>query len=113
MATAVSIDMPIQTARRANLKALIDQLEADDVSTRQAQAVYLGRSVTARKLQAMLDGSHIDSLFAGHIEHVLLKPRGWMSDPRTCQEIQMAGRMASTSSGRLFFCDAMAFDMGW
>ncbi|MGN6482664.1 hypothetical protein [Luteibacter sp.] len=71
--------MPTQAARRANLRVVIEQLEQDGLSSREAQAHFLGEAVTARRLQAMLEGAYIDALFAGHIEHVLFKPRGWMS----------------------------------
>jgi hypothetical protein len=44
--------------------------------TRANQAGFLENAVTAIELQAMLDGAHIDALFAGHVEHVLFKPSG-------------------------------------
>jgi len=72
--------MTVQTARLENLRSVIRLLEEDGFGTRQAQVAYLGNAVTAVKLQAMLDGSHIDALFADHVEHVLFKPRGWMSE---------------------------------
>jgi hypothetical protein len=71
--------MKVQTARLNNLRAVIRLLEQDGLASREGQAVYLGRAVTARKLQAMLDGAHIHVLFAEHVEHALFKPRGWMS----------------------------------
>ncbi|MGF6492778.1 hypothetical protein ABIE56_000935 [Luteibacter sp. 621] len=71
--------MPTQAARLAKLRAVITVLEREGMSSRKAQARYLGNVVTPRRLQAMLDGGRIDALFAAHVEHVLLKPRGWMS----------------------------------
>ena len=71
--------MPVQAARLANLRSVIRLLEAEGLVTRQSQADYLDNAVTASRLQAMLDGSHIHTLFAEHVEHVLFKPRGWMS----------------------------------
>lgn len=72
--------MPTQAARVANLRAIIDLLEHDGLVSRQAQAQFFGDVVTARRLQSMLNGGHIDTLFAAHVEHVLFRPRGWMSE---------------------------------
>jgi hypothetical protein len=72
--------MPVQVVRRANLRSIIRLLEEDGLVTRESQAIFLENAVTAFKLQAMLDGARIDTLFAEHVEHVLLKPRGWMSE---------------------------------
>jgi hypothetical protein len=35
--------------------------------------------VTAKRLEAMLAGAYIPTLVAAHIEHVMFKPKGWMS----------------------------------
>lgn len=72
--------MPTQAARLAKLRAVIALLEREGLSSRRAQAQFLGNVVTPRRLQAMLDGGHINTLFAAHVEHVLSKPRGWMSE---------------------------------
>jgi hypothetical protein len=72
--------MPVQAARLANLRTVIRLLEEDGLLTRASQAEFLQNAVTAFKLQAMLDGAHIDASFADHVEHVLFNPRGWMSE---------------------------------
>lgn len=72
--------MPTQVARLAKLRAVVAKLEREGLSSPKAQARYLGDVVTQRRLQAMLEGGRIDTLFAAHVEHVLLKPRGWMSE---------------------------------
>ncbi|MET0936889.1 MAG: hypothetical protein ABWX83_12915 [Luteibacter sp.] len=79
---AVVSAMSVQSARLENLRALVRQLEEAGCVTRAEQARYLGCATTARRLQTMLDGGHIHSLFAGHVDFVLAKPRGWFS---TCQ----------------------------
>jgi hypothetical protein len=79
--------MPIQTARLANLRSVIRLLEQDGLVSRQAQVEFLDNPVTAEKLQTMLDGGHIGALFAEHVEHVLFKPRGWMSEVHTDEAI--------------------------
>ena len=71
--------MPIQTARFANLRRIIDALEQRGFLCRQSQANFLGTAASARALQSMLDGVPIPLLFAEHVEHLLSKPRGWMS----------------------------------
>ena len=71
--------MSVQNARRINLQRVLDQLERDGYATREAQALYIGGSATARRLDAMLAGADIAVLLATHVEHVLFKPRGWMS----------------------------------
>jgi hypothetical protein len=48
--------------------------------TRASQAAFLENVVAAIKLQAMLDGAHIETLFSEHVEHVLFRPSGWMSE---------------------------------
>jgi hypothetical protein len=73
--------MCVQAARRANLRNVIHLLELDGLSCREAQVQFLNNPVTAYKLQSMLDGAHIPTLFSTHVEHVLFKPRGWMSEP--------------------------------
>lgn len=75
--------MPFQAARHANLCAVIRLLEQDGLVTREAQVQFLGNPVTAFKLQAMLEGGWIGPMFAERVEHVLFKPRGWMSEVRT------------------------------
>lgn len=71
--------MSVQHARLENLRAVVLELEAAGHASREAQAAFLGGAVTPRCLQAMLDGAHIHALFAGHLEFILRKPRGWMS----------------------------------
>jgi 16S rRNA U516 pseudouridylate synthase RsuA-like enzyme len=83
--------MPVQAARLANLRSVIRLLEAEGLVTRQSQADYLDNAVTASRLQAMLDGSHIHTLFAEHVEHVLFKPRGWMSEAHDPETLDTAG----------------------
>lgn len=73
--------MPTQAIRRANLRAILLRLASEGYGTREAQALYLGRSVTPNRLEAMLAGADIPALFAARIEHVLFKPKGWMSEP--------------------------------
>lgn len=75
--------MPFQAARHANLCDVIRLLEQDGLVTREAQVQFLGNPVTAFKLQAMLDGGWIGPMFAERVEHVLSKPRGWMSEVHT------------------------------
>ena len=82
--------MPVQAARLANLRSVIRLLEEEGLVTRQSQADYLDNAVTASRLQAMLDGSHIHTLFAEHVEHVLFKPRGWMSECHSAEALDMA-----------------------
>jgi hypothetical protein len=72
--------MPVQAARLANLRAVIRVLEQDGLCTRASQVAFLENAVSASRLQTMLDGGHIHALFAEHVEHVLFKPRGWMSE---------------------------------
>lgn len=84
--------MPVQAARRANLRLVIRLLEEDGLVTRESQVDYLDNAVTASRLQAMLDGSHIHTLFAEHVEHVLFKPRGWMSEAHAPEALEMATR---------------------
>ncbi len=88
--------MPVQAARRANLRSIICLLEEDGLVTRQSQVEYLDSPVTASRLQAMLDGSHIHALFAEHVEHVLFKPRGWMSEVHSPETMKLAGRTDGT-----------------
>jgi len=38
----------------------------------------------------MLDGSHIHALFAEHVEYVLFKPRGWMSEAHSEEVLDFA-----------------------
>ena len=73
--------MPSQAIRRANLRAILHRLASEGYGTREAQALYLGRAVTPNRLEAMLAGAEIPALFAAHVEHVLFKPKGWMSEP--------------------------------
>jgi hypothetical protein len=82
--------MSVQNARRINLQRALDQLERDGYTTREAQALYIGGSATARRLDAMLGGGDIPVLFATHIEHVLFKPRGWMSHLPANEETSVA-----------------------
>jgi hypothetical protein len=82
--------MPLQAARHANLCAVVRLLEQDGLVTREAQVQFLGNPVTAFKLQAMLDGGWIGPLFAERVEHVLLKPRGWMSEVHAEEATQSA-----------------------
>lgn len=79
--------MPVQAARRANLRTVIRLLEEDGLITRTSQAAFLENAVTAFKLQAMLDGARIETLFAEHVEHVLFKPRGWMSECHSAEAL--------------------------
>ena len=73
--------MHTQNVRHAKLLEVLTQLERDGYCSRESQAIYLGGAVTARRLEAMLAGADIPALFAGRIEHVMFKPRGWMSSP--------------------------------
>jgi hypothetical protein len=82
--------MPVQAARLANLRSVIRLLEEEGLVTRQSQADYLDNAVPASRLQAMLDGSHIHTLFAEHVEHVLFKPRGWMSEAHDPETLDIA-----------------------
>lgn len=84
--------MPVQAARLANLRSVIRLLEEDGLATRDSQAAFLENAVTAFKLQAMLDGARIETLFAEHVEHVLFKPRGWMSKAHTPELLDMVVR---------------------
>lgn len=79
--------MPVQAARLANLRAIVRLLEEDGLVTRESQAAFLENAVTAFKLQAMLDGARIDTLFAEHVEHVLFKPRGWLSETQSLRTL--------------------------
>lgn len=89
--------MPIQAARLANLRDVIRLLEQDGLSTREAQVLFLGSPVTEFKLQAMLDGARIDTLFSEHVEHVLFKPSGWMSElPASRRSETLNVRLASS-----------------
>jgi hypothetical protein len=81
--------MPVQAARLANLHIVIRLLKEDGLVTRESQAAFLENAVTAFKLQAMLDGAHIDALFSEHVEHVLFKPRGWMNECHSAEARDM------------------------
>ncbi|WP_036114433.1 MULTISPECIES: hypothetical protein [Luteibacter] len=72
--------MTTQLHRHANLRTILTELEREGYTTREAQALYLGRVVTPARLDSMLAGADIPTLVAAHIEHVLFKPRGWMSE---------------------------------
>src|SRR6187402_1278151 len=58
---------------------------AADQRRGQSQAAFPENAVTAYKLQAMLDGARIDTMCAEHVEHILFKPRGWMSEPHSAE----------------------------
>ena len=83
--------MPTQSIRRTNLRRVLDDLARNGYSTRESQAVYLGRSVTARRLDAMLNGAEIPAFFAAALEHALFKPRGWLSLPHDADQHESAG----------------------
>ncbi|SEO78946.1 hypothetical protein SAMN02800692_2168 [Luteibacter sp. UNC138MFCol5.1] len=71
--------MPVQHARHANLRAILDQLGKDGISGYEAQAAHLG-NVTGHRLEAMDQGGHIDVLFSEHVEWVFHRRRGWMDE---------------------------------
>jgi len=72
--------MAIQTARLANLRAVIYRLEQNGMASRHAQVAFFGNTITPARLQSMLEGGPIGPLFAEHVEHALHKPKGWMSE---------------------------------
>jgi hypothetical protein len=82
--------MPTQAIRRAKLREALQELEREGYATREAQALYIGGSATARRLDAMLGGADIPVLFATHVEHVLFKPRGWMSNLSDSEKTSVA-----------------------
>lgn len=94
---SVEVIMPVQAARLANLRSILRLLEEDGLATRESQAAFLETAVTAYKLQAMLDGARIDTLFAEHVEHVLFKPRGWMSEAHAPEVLDMVERTPGVS----------------
>jgi len=71
--------MDLQAIRRSNLRTVLANLERDGYVTREAQALFLGSSVAASRLDSMLAGGYITAMFVNHVEHTLFKPRGWMS----------------------------------
>jgi len=81
LAVAVSVVVPTQIARHANLARILHWLEARQVVGWSEQALYLGNATTAHRLEVMAAGSEIGVLFARHLEVVLHLPRGWMDDP--------------------------------
>jgi len=75
--------MHTQSIRHVNLTKILEQLESEGYISRESQALYLGGAVTAGRLESMLAGADIPALFASRIEHVMFKPKGWMSTPDT------------------------------
>jgi len=71
--------MPVQTARHANLRTLLTQLEAEGVAGYAEQAAYLG-NITEGRLASMDHGGDIDVLFAQHVEWVFHRRKGWMDE---------------------------------
>jgi hypothetical protein len=84
--------MTVQSIRLANLRALVRKLVKEGLATREAQAEFLGNAASAYGLQKMLDGGAIPLLFAEHVEHVMFKPRGWMSENHEVIGNASAGR---------------------
>lgn len=94
--------MPVQSIRRANLHKIVQQLEHAGFGSRELQVLYLGRPVSARKLQAMLDGARIESMFAEHVEFVMERPRGWLSHAHEAtedEEVLTPGLAAKVTTG--------------
>jgi hypothetical protein len=83
---SLDVAMPTQAIRRAKLHEALQELKREGHATREAQALYIGGSATARRLDAMLGGADIPVLFVTHVEHVLFKPKGWMSNLSDSEE---------------------------
>lgn len=73
--------MHTQRFRHVKLVEILEQLAREGYCSRESQALYLGGAVTARRLESMLAGADVPALFASRIEHVMFKPKGWMSQP--------------------------------
>ena len=90
--------MRTQDARHTKLIEILKQLEREGYCSRESQALYLGGSVTARRLEAMLAGADVPALFASRIEHVMFKPKGWMSQPLGADVTEPEESMSSERS---------------
>lgn len=77
---SVSI-MDIQAVRRANLRRILDDMAPARTTKAEALMLVLDNPVCPKRLAAMLEGSHIGTLFVRHAEHCLRLDRGWMDIP--------------------------------
>ena len=71
--------MPIQHARRVNLRAVLTQLQREGFADYEDQARHIG-NVTGQRLADMDQGAEIDAAFAEQVEWALNRRRGWMDE---------------------------------
>ena len=90
--------MHTQRVRHVKLVQILEQLASEGYCSRESQALYLGGAVTARRLEAMLAGADIPALFASRIEHVMFKPKGWMSETQATDALAGCESLSSARS---------------
>lgn len=72
--------MSRQLVRRAKLTRALRFLSVSGIDTFEAQARYLGNAIGAQRLEAMVNGSYINTWFARCLEHAMGLSRGWMDE---------------------------------
>jgi len=73
--------MDLQAIRRANLRRILDDMAPACHEDADALVALLGNPVSPKRLTAMINGSHIGTLFVRHVEHFLRLERGWLDAP--------------------------------
>jgi hypothetical protein len=70
-------DLASQTRRRANLRHLVQSLDAAGVQSSSVQAGIVA-NISGRELDALLDGEPIPDALAREIEWAMHRPDGWL-----------------------------------
>jgi len=73
--------MSRQDIRRARLQRALQYLSASGIDTFETQARHLGNAIGGARLEAMVNGSYINTWFARCVEHSMGLTKGWMDEP--------------------------------
>lgn len=74
-----ALHMATQINRRANLRACINQLNREGITSTQKQAESLGLYASS-DLESFVAGSYINEEAAREIEWSMQKPKGWLDN---------------------------------